>query len=338
MVEQKTIRESTIEFEREEEPKLNFFNKAFEWIKNNLKFLLIPGYVSEDLMERQIQYEKTKSQRKFITRFKSMLTLIGITLMFIIISFAVFAPWLSPYSRYYLTTPQYGSWEPPSPDHPLGTGDQGFDVLGRIIWGARTSLTVALPALFIAVSGGCVIGIIASYYGGWIDSVLMRIVDIMLAFPSLVLVLFFIAIWGRRLEYFILAYGILGIAGYSRIIRGSVLQTKNLPYIDAARVSGAKNSRIMFRHIFPNVIQPIIVAFTFDIGGIILSLAGLSFLGFADTTLIEWGYDISTSRVQFYSAPWAAVWPGFMIMLTVLSFMLVGDGLRDALDPRMKNL
>ncbi len=341
MVEQKAIREqpeSRIELEKEEKPKNKVLTGTLNWIINNIKFLLIPGYISEDLMERQIEYEKTKSQRKFITRFKSVLTLIGITLMFIIISFAVFAPWLSPYTRYFLTTPQYGSWSPPSPTHLLGTGDAGADVLGRIIWGARTSLTVALPALVISVLGGCVIGIIASYYGGWIDSVLMRIVDIMLAFPGLVLVLVFIAIWGRRLEYFILAYGILGMAGYSRIIRGSVLQTKNLPYIDAARVSGASNVRIMFRHIFPNVIQPIIVAFTFDIGGIILSLAGLSFLGFADPTLIEWGYDISKARVQFYTAPWAAVFPGLMIMITVLAFMLVGDGLRDALDPRMKNL
>lgn len=341
MVEQKTIREppeSKIEFEEVEKPKKKVFTETVNWIINNIKFLLIPGYVSEDLMVRQIEYEKTKSRRKFITRFKSVLTLIGLSLMFLIITFAIFAPWLSPYSRYYLTTPQWGTWAPPSPAHWLGQGDQGFDVLGRTIWGARTSLTIALPALFISVIGGCVVGVTAAYYGKWVDSILMRIVDIMLAFPGLILVLVFIAIWGRRLEYFILAYGILGIAGYSRIIRGSVLQTKNLPYIDAARVSGAKNLRIMFRHIFPNVIQPVIVAFTFDIGGIILSLAGLSFLGFADPTLIEWGYDISTSRLNFYTAPWAILGPGVMIVITVLAFMLVGDGLRDALDPRMKNL
>ena len=339
MVEQKIEPlERELEFEEVEEPQKNLFAGTVKWIINNLKFLLIPGYVSEDLMVRQVEYEKTKSMRKFITRFKSVLTLIGLTLMFLIITFAVFAPWLSPYSRYVLTSPQYGAWTPPSPGHLLGQGNLGYDVLGRMIWGARTSLTVALPALLIAVSGGIVVGIAAAYYGKWIDSVLMRLVDVMLAFPGLILVLVFIGVFGRHLELFILAYGILGVAGYARIIRGSVLQTKNLPYIDAARVSGAKDSRIMFRHIFPNVIQPIIVAFTFDIGGIILSLAGLSFLGFADVTLIEWGYDISTARVQFYTAPWAVLGPGIMIMITVLAFMLVGDGLRDALDPRMKNL
>jgi peptide/nickel transport system permease protein len=207
-------------------------------------------------------------------------------------------------------------------------------LLQSTYWGKE----IKVPALFIAVAGGIVIGIVAAYYGGAVDSVLMRFVDIMLAFPGLILILVFITIWGRQLEYFILAYGILGIAGYSRLIRGSVLQAKNMPYIDAARVAGAGNFRIMFRHILPNAFQPVIVAFTFDIGGIILSLAGLSFLGFADETLIEWGYDIATSRVEFYDSPWAAIWPGFMIMMTVLAFMLVGDGLRDALDPRMKNL
>jgi len=336
MVEQKIIQD--YKTEQEEKTKKKFLNGTFNWIITHLKFLFIPGYVSEDLMERQFEYEKTKSQRKFITRFKSVLTLVGLFIMFVIISFVIFAPWLSPYSRYWLVTPQYGAFDPPSPEHLLGTGNQGFDVLGRIIWGARTSLTVALPALFISMLGGVVIGTLAAFYGGGVDSILMRAVDIMLAFPGIILILVFITIWGRQLEYFILAYGILGVAGYSRLIRGSVLQAKNLPYIDAARVSGASNIRIMFRHILPNAFQPVIVAFTFDIGGIILSLAGLSFLGFADESLIEWGYDIATSRVEFYTAPWAAIWPGFMIMMTVLAFMLVGDGLRDALDPRMKNL
>jgi peptide/nickel transport system permease protein len=337
MVEQKLIQDFKTEPEKGKKKK-KFLNGTLNWIITHIKFLLIPGYISEDLMERQFEYEKTKSQRKFITRFKSVLTLIGLVLLFVIISFAVFAPWLSPYDRYWLVTPQYGRYAPPSPEHLLGTGDQGFDILGRIIWGARTSLTVALPALFIAVAGGCVIGIVAAYYGGALDSILMRFVDIMLAFPGIILILVFITLWGRQLEYFILAYGILGIAGYSRIIRGSVLQAKNLPYIDAAKVAGAGNLRIMFRHILPNAFQPVIVAFTFDIGGIILSLAGLSFLGFSDESLIEWGYDISLSRAEFYDAPWAMLWPGFMIMMTVLAFMLVGDGLRDALDPRLKNL
>ncbi|WP_457559392.1 ABC transporter permease, partial [Candidatus Harpocratesius sp.] len=135
-----------------------------------------------------------------------------------------------------------------------------------------------------------------------------------------------------------LTYGILGIPGYTRLIRGTALQEKNKTYVEAAKVAGANKLKIMFKHILPNCLAPIIVAFTFDIGGIILSLAGLSFLGFSDTKnpVVEWGTDINYARNHIYDAPWAAFTPGFGILLTVLAFMLVGDGLRDALDPRLQ--
>jgi peptide/nickel transport system permease protein len=166
----------------------------------------------------------------------------------------------------------------------------------------------------------------------------MRLADIFFAFPGLIFAIVLVGILGRKMEYIILAYGILGIPYYSRLIRGSVLQAKELPYVEAARVSGAGNWRIMFRHLIPNTIQPIIISFTFDIGGIILSFAGLAFLGYSDPTLIEWGRDIDIGRGHLVNAPWASLWPGVMIIITVLGFMLLGDGLRDALDPRMKNL
>ena len=308
------------------------------WITTNIKFLFIPGYALADLEQRRFDYERQVSKRKFIMRLKSTLTILGICIIFLVVTFAIFAPWISAFTFDELTGYPWGAWKPPSPEHPLGQTKDGRDILGRMIWGARSSLTIALPALFIAVFFGTVIGVIAGYYGGWVDLILMRIMDVFLAFPGLILILVFIAILGPKMEFFIIAYGILGIAGYSRLIRGSVLQSKELPYIDAARVAGAKRWRIMFRHVLPNSIQPIIIAFTFDIGGIILSLAGLSFLGYGDATLIEWGNDIAVGRVHLYDAPWAAIWPGFMIVITVLGFMLVGDGLRDALDPRMKNL
>jgi peptide/nickel transport system permease protein len=180
--------------------------------------------------------------------------------------------------------------------------------------------------------------VIAGFYGGWIDSIIMRIMDIFLAFPGLILAMVFIAIWGQHIEYIMLAYGIIGIPGYSRLIRGSVIQSRELPYVEAAKVAGANNWRVMFRHVLPNCIQPIIIGVTFDVGGIILSLAGLSFLGFSDPQLIEWGNDIAEARGHLYIAPWGAFWPGMMILITVLGFMLLGDGLRDALDPRLKNL
>jgi len=331
--------EQVIEKEYEEEKKKEHTLKnIFYWIATNIKFLFIPGYVSEDLEQRTFEYEKKFSKRKFIMRLKSPLTIIGIGIIFLIVTFAVFAPWISYYTYEDLTQYPLGAWNPPSPAHPLGQTKDGRDVLGRMIWGAQSSLTIALPAIFIAVFFGTVVGVIAAYYGGWVDSVLMRIMDIFLAFPGLILILVFISILGPRMEYFIIAYGILGIAGYSRLIRGSVLQSKELPYVMAAKVGGAKNWRIMFRHILPNCIQPIIISFTFDIGGIILSLAGLSFLGYGDATLIEWGNDIAVGGEYLYPAPWAAIWPGVMILITVLGFMLLGDGLRDALDPRLKNI
>ena len=167
---------------------------------------------------------------------------------------------------------------------------------------------------------------------------LIQQMDVFLAFPGLILVLVFVGVFGRRIEYIMLIYGFLGIPGYARLIRGNVLQAKELPYVQAAKVAGAGKMRIMFRHILPNVIQPVIIAVTFAVGGFILGLAGLAFLGFSDPTFIEWGADISRARPELYSAPWAALFPGLMIVITVLGFMLLGDGLRDALDPRLKNL
>lgn len=211
-------------------------------------------------------------------------------------------------------------------------------MLARLIFGAYSSLSVALPAIMLSVVGGILVGVIAAYYRGWIDSVLMRICDILLAFPGLILALVVISIVGQQIHIIMIVWGVLGIPYYSRLIRGNVLQARELPYIHAARVAGAGNGRIMFRHILPNVIQPIIISFTFDVGSWVLGLAALSYLGFSDPSMIEWGNDINFARANLYNAPWASLWPGFMILITVLGFMLLGDGLRDALDPRLKNL
>jgi peptide/nickel transport system permease protein len=229
-------------------------------------------------------------------------------------------------------------WEPPSEDYIFGQALYGNDVLSRGIFGARSSLTVALPSIMLSVIGGMALGIISAYYRGWLDSVIMRICDIFLAFPGLVLALVMIAIFGQKLEYIMLVYGILGIPYYARLIRGNVLQARELPYVAAAKVAGAGNWRIMFKHILPNVFQPVLISFTFDIGGVILGLAGLAFLGFYDPEMVEWGRDISDARFHLVSNVWAAMVPGFFIIITVLGFMLAGDGLRDALDPRLKNL
>ena len=312
--------------------------KVFSWFLSNLKFLLVPGSRIEELTHRELEFERKISKRKFIRRLKSFLTILGIVLIFAMVTMAVLAPWIAPYSFQDAIGVFWNDYAGPNEMNPLGTTHFGRDILSRLIWGARSSLTIALPAISFSVLFGVIIGVISAYYGGWLDSIIMRIMDIFLAFPGLILAMVFIAIWGQEIQYIMLAWGILGIPYYSRLIRGNVLQARKLPYIEAAKVSGAGNWRIMFKHILPNVIQPIIISFTFDIGGIILSLAGLAFLGFSDPRMIEWGNDISKARIRLYDAPWASLWPGFIILLTVLGFMLVGDGLRDALDPKLKNL
>ena len=340
--------EEIIEIREEKE---NTFKNMIYWLGRNIKFLLIPGSRLEDLSLRELEYEKTISKRKFIRRLKSVLTILGIVIVFTVITLAIFGTWIAPYT-FNIANGLYGPggippdpWAMPSDLHPLGTTKFGRDILSRIIYGARSSITIALPAITFSVIFGVIIGIISGYYRGWVDTVIMRIMDVFLAFPGIVLALVFIAIFtgpgGVTMQPIMLAYGILGIPYYARLIRGSVLQARQLPYIEAAKVAGSGNWRIMFRHVLPNCIQPIIISFTFDIGGIILSLAGLAFLGFSDWRMIEWGNDINIARERLWDVfnfPHAAFWPGFMILLTVLGFMLVGDGLRDALDPRLKNL
>ncbi|MFX0146393.1 MAG: ABC transporter permease [Candidatus Hodarchaeota archaeon] len=334
MQEEKTYK---IQLEKVEKEK-SAANKIGSWIFKNLKFIFIPASRLEELTLREFEFERSVSRRKFIRRFKSTLTIIGIIIVFIIISLAVFPHWISTFTVEQANGVWPGAWAAPSPNHPLGQTKFGRDVLARMIYGARTSLTVALPAIGFSVIFGVIFGVISAYYGGWVDSIIMRIVDVLLAFPGLILALVFVAILGTRIENIMFAWGILGVPYYARLIRGSVLQARELPYIQAAKVAGAGNWRIMFRHILPNVIQPIIISVTFDIGGIVLSLAGLSFLGFSDPRMIDWGNEISEAREFLYISPWASMGPGFMILLAVLGFMLLGDGLRDALDPRLKNL
>ncbi|MFX1497492.1 MAG: ABC transporter permease [Promethearchaeota archaeon] len=333
--------ESELEIRKE---KPSGTKNIIKWIFSHIKFLLIPGSSIEELNQREYEYERSISRRKFIRRFKSILSIIGIVIVFGIISLAIFPNWISTFTFEQANGVFPGSWGPPSPNHPLGQANFGRDVLARMIYGARTSITVALPAIGFSVCLGVVFGVVAAYYGGWIDTVIMRLADILLAFPGLILALVFLSVFseifntGVQIEYIMIAWGILGVPFYARLIRASVLQARELPYIQAAKVSGAGNWRIMFKHILPNVIQPIIISLTFNIGGIILALAGLSFLGFSDPRMIDWGNSISEARQFLYSAPWASMGPGFMILIAVLGFMLLGDGLRDALDPRLKNL
>ena len=325
----------------------NSFREMFVWLIHNLKFIFIPSFKDEELSIRVVEFEKDRSQRRFLARLNNPLTKLGIFILFVIFSFAVFAPWISDYTYDVLSGVNTGSWAGPSPEHPLGTTNFGRDILGRCIFGARTSLTIALPAILISVIIGVVFGIIAAYFGGWIDNLIMFATDVLLAFPGLILALIMVDIFTNNewlkehldigpLAAIALTFALLGIPVYIRLTRSQVLQAKELTYVEAAKVIGAKNGRIMFKHILPNVFSPVLITFTFNVGGIILSLAGLSFLGFGDQTLIEWGLDINIGRSYLNNAPQASFWPGMMVLFTVLGFMLVGDGLRDALDPKTK--
>jgi peptide/nickel transport system permease protein len=305
-----------------------------------MKSMFWPRYRLELLTKQKEEMEKIESKRGFIKRLNAPLTLLGLGIVLGVIFMAIFAPWLTPYTEHDLTTLSLIDmpYRPPSALHPLGTSNIGWDVLGRIIWGARNSLTLGILSILISLVFGILIGLTSAYFGGWFDNIMMRIMDIILALPSLVIALVVIGILGSEVQYILIVFGILEIPLYARILRGSVLSVKQSVYVDAARVSGASNFRIMFRHIIINCLSPIIVTFTFDIGGIILSLAAISFLGFGDPNMVQWGNDLALSQVYMQTAPWSVVYPGIAILITVFGFMLLGDGLRDALDPRLKNL
>jgi ABC-type dipeptide/oligopeptide/nickel transport system permease subunit len=316
----------------------NFKFQFKEILTDYSKFLFQPGKKDEELKKRDFLFNRLRSKRKFASKLNNTLTKIGFIAIFVVISWAVFAPWVARYNYFYVQGIDYSvSWyDPPSAAHPFGVSKFGRDVLSRLIWGARSSLSIGLIAIVLASVFGVIVGILSAYQGGLLDSIVMRIVDIIMAFPGLIMIIIIVSILGNEMYYIMLIYGILGIPGYARLIRGSVLQEKTKTYVEASKVSGSSDWRIMFRHILPNCIAPVIVAVTFNIGGIILSLAGLSFLGFGDYALIEWGSDINIARSRLTTAPWASIWPGVGIFITVLGFMLLGDGLRDALDPRLQ--
>jgi len=228
---------------------------------------------------------------------------------------------------------------PPSLKHPMGTDHLGRDIFSRVIFGSRISLTVGILVIFIGSIIGVPLGLIAGYYGGWKDNLIMRIVDILFAFPGFLLALFVVSIIGRGLENAILAVGIFSIPIYARLVRSSVLYTRELEFIEGAKALGLSNLRIIFKHILPNVLPPIIVLSTLQIADAILVASALSFLGLgAQPPTPEWGAMVSTGRHYLRTAPWASVFPGMAIFLAVIGLNLLGDGLREALDPKLRRL
>lgn len=311
-------------------------SKLISKITNSFKFLFIPKSRIERFQESGIQYQDRKKKKKFKGWLKSTFTFVGVLLIIIIISIALFSPWIAPYSYEEAMGISLNFWSPPSPENPLGTGFAGRDVLSRIIYGTRTALVTALLAVSISLIFGIILGMFAGFYGKWVDSIIMRVMDVILAFPGLIFALAFLAILGSKFSFTVVILGVIGIPYYSRLIRSSVYKEKELDYIAAAKVSGANNLRIMFKHILPNSIQSVIISMSFDIGRAMINLTILGFLGFNDPELIDWGSDIFSGRRQIWRAPWAVFWPSVMISICVIGFMIVGDGLRDALDPKFQ--
>ncbi len=261
---------------------------------------------------------------------------LGLIVLAIIVLATIFAGVIAPYDPIAQNTQEIR--QAPSLSHYFGTDTFGRDVYSRVLYGGRQSLPVGLIAVGIAGVVGVLTGLAAGYYGRWVDTITMRMVDIMLAFPGILLAMSIVAILGTSLFNLMLAVGIAAIPEYTRVVRSSVLSAREAEYVTAARVSGGSNSRIMLKHIFPNILPPVIVLATLGMAGAIILGSTLSFLGLGiQPPTPEWGNMMSDGRTLMRHFWWVSFFPGLAIMLTVLSINLIGDGLRDALDPRLHN-
>jgi peptide/nickel transport system permease protein len=265
------------------------------------------------------------------------LSIFSATLVTILILTAIFGPLLAPYDPNAID--MANRFGPPSPEHPFGTDDFGRDILSRVMVGARVSLMVGIIAVGLSATVGSFLGLVAGYAGRVTDEIIMRAMDILFAFPAILLAIAIMAALGRGVGNAMIAIGIVYIPIFARIARGSVLSIREEEFVDAARATGSSNKRILFRHIFPNVLSPLIVEITLSLSFAILAEAALSFFGLGtQPPNPSWGRMLSEGRAYFQQSVWLAIFPGLAIMLTVLGFNLLGDGLRDALDPRLKNV
>lgn len=264
---------------------------------------------------------------------KNKLAVIGLIFISIIFIIALLAPFIVPYDPYRINV--YKVLEAPSKEHIFGTDELGRDVFSRVIYGARVTLKVGIIAMGIAIITGTLLGSIAGYYGGFIDAFIMRIVDVMLSFPTLFLILAIVAVLEPNIYIIMVVIGLTGWMDVARLVRAEVLSLKEREFVLASKAMGVSSRRIIFRHILPNAVYPIIVAATFAMGGAILIESGLSFLGLGiQPPEPSWGGILSTGKDYITVAWWMSFFPGIAIFLSVLSFNLLGEALRDALDPK----
>lgn len=231
---------------------------------------------------------------------------------------------------------QVNAYSEPSAEHPLGTDRYGRDILARVIYGSRIALAIGIVAVGIGFFGGIAVGAVSAYFGGVVDDVLMRLAEVLYSIPALILALVFMAVFGASIVNLFIAYGIIGIPGYARVMRSEVFSIREEQYIDAAKTAGLPTWKILLREVIPNGLAAVVVQATLSMGGVIIGAAALSFLGFGvQPPTASWGRMLSDARQALLIAPWVAAAPGMMIFLTVMGFNMLGDGLRDAMDPKI---
>lgn len=281
-----------------------------------------------------------RTKRKSVFKssfFKNYLAVIAGIVIFIIVLLSVFAPWIAPHDPN--AQDLLKSFEPSSAQHFFGTDQQGRDIFSRILYGARTTLLGAMAVVTIATVIGVPLGLIAGYYGGKIDSLITRVFDVILAFPALLLAFIIVAVFGRGLENAVIALGIVYIPMIARLVRSVTLVEREQTYVEAARNLGFSNNRIMFRHILPNCISPIVVQATIDLAYAILDLAAMSFLGLGvQPPTADWGAMLEEGREYLLISSNTSIAAGFSIMITVISFNLFGDGLQQHFDPKQRKV
>ncbi len=282
--------------------------------------------------------------------FRQRSAVIGGSILLFLILVAIFAPAIAPFDPDFVLIGHEDikrrsdpcihllGCDTNEPQHILGTDGNVRDVFSRIVYGTRVSLMVGFTTVGFAIIIGTLLGALGGFLGGWIDNLIMRIMDVLLAFPSLLLAIAIVAVLGHGLQNALLAIAIVSIPIYARVVRASVLSVKEQEYVSASRALGGSQMHILFRRILPNAVPPLIVQGTLGIATAILDAAALSFLGLgAQPPTAEWGTMLGTERNQIFTAPHLVFFPGLAIMITVLAFNLLGDGLRDAIDPRLKN-
>lgn len=284
----------------------------------------------------EVPVRQTTFRQDVWRRFRrNRLAVLGAIIVILLVIIAAFADIIAPYSPTQVQLNE--QFEPPSLQHPFGTDYFGRDILSRVIYGARISLVIGLVPTMMALAFGTVVGVTAGFKGGKIDTVLMRLGDIVMAFPSLILAMVVTYTLGASLFTLFIALAVVGWAGAARVVRSQTLSLRQRDFVTASRSVGVGQTGIMFRHIIPNCLAPILILLTLGIPGAIMAEAGLSFLGVgAQPPTPSWGLMVNEGQEYLFSAPWASISPGLAILVTVLAFNFVGDGLRDALDPFLK--